>query len=127
MNSATTFDASTGVIDFSVTVAGKAIPCRVTEGWLRQTYGPAALDDGALKAFTTRRATVDAAALRTWLASQGAEPVWLKHDQVWRQQPGGRPRRAPVESTLASAAPRAAPLAVCGCGTLAACRPGATR
>jgi len=69
MNSATTFDASTGVIDFSVTVAGKAIPCRVTEGWLRQAYGPAALDDGALKAFTARRATVDAAALRTWLAS----------------------------------------------------------
>ena len=63
MNSATTFDASTGVIDFSVTVAGKAIPCRVTEGWLRKTYGPAALDDGALKAFTARRATVDAAAL----------------------------------------------------------------
>lgn len=97
MNSATTFDASTGVIDFSVTVAGKAIPCRVTEGWLRQTYGPAALDDGALKAFTSRRSTVDAAALRTWLASQGAEPVWLKHDHVWRQPRS--PMARPVEST----------------------------
>jgi hypothetical protein len=98
MDSATMFDASTGVIDFSVTVAGKAIPCRVTEGWLRQTYGAAALADGPLKAFTARRATVDAAALRTWLASQGAEPVWLKQDQVWRQPQ--RPAAArPVRST----------------------------
>lgn len=98
MNSATTFDASTGVIDFSVTVAGKAIPCRVTEGWLRQAYGPAALDDGPLNAFAARRATVDAAAVKTWLASQGAEPVWLKHDQVWRQPQRSAATR-PVEST----------------------------
>jgi hypothetical protein len=98
MNSATTFDASTGVIDFSVTVAGKAIPCRVTEGWLRQAYGAAALDDGPLEAFAARRATVDAAALRTWLASQGAEPVWLKHDHVWRQPQRSAAAR-PVEST----------------------------
>jgi hypothetical protein len=98
MNSATTFDASTGVIDFSVIVAGKAIPCRVTEGWLRQAYGPAALDDGPLNAFAARRATVDAAAVKTWLASQGAEPVWLKHDQVWRQPQRSAATR-PVEST----------------------------
>ena len=98
MNSATTFDASTGVIDFLVTVAGKAIPCRVTEGWLRQAYGAAALDDGPLKAFAARRATVDAAAVKTWLASQGAEPVWLKHDHVWRQPQRSAATR-PVEST----------------------------
>ena len=89
MSNAATFDASTGVIDFSVTVAGKTIPCRVTEGWLREAYGQAALDEGGpMKAFTKRRATVDAAALRAWLSSQGAQPVWLKQDQVWRQRPG---------------------------------------
>lgn len=98
MSSAATFDASTGVIDFSVSVAGKTIPCRVTEGWLREAYGQAAVDDGGpLKAFAKRRATVDAAALRAWLSSQGAEPVWLKHDQVWRQRSGEGARRT-VES-----------------------------
>jgi len=97
MNSATSFDASTGVIDFSVTVAGKTIACRVTEGWLRRTYGDAALDGGPLQAFTARRATVDAAAVKTWLASQGAEPVWLKQDQVWRQPQRATPARR-VES-----------------------------
>ena len=95
MSNAATFDASTGVIDFSVTVAGKTIPCRVTEGWLREAYGQAALDEGGpMKAFTKRRATVDAAALRAWLSSQGAQPVWLKHDQVWRQRSGESPQRA---------------------------------
>ena len=97
MNSATSFDASTGVIDFSVTVAGKTIPCRVTEGWLRRAYGDAALDGGPLQAFTARRATVDAAAVKTWLASQGVEPVWLKNDQVWRQAQRSAPVRR-VES-----------------------------
>ena len=97
MTSATSFDASTGVIDFSVTVAGKTIPCRVTEGWLRRAYGDAALDEGPMKAFTARRAAVDAAAVKTWLASQGVEPVWLKNDQVWRQSQRSAPARR-VES-----------------------------
>ncbi len=120
MNSATTFDTSTGVIDFSITVAGKAIPCRVTEGWLRQAYGPAALDDGALAG--VHRPPRDGRCGRgeAWLASQGAEPVWLKNDQVWRQP--GSARRAPGRIDLAAAASAARPTrGRAACSTLPVC------
>lgn len=90
MNSTATLDAATGVVSFAVTVAGKVVPCRVSEDWLREAYGAEALADGALRAFNRRRPNIEAAALRAWLASRGAEPVWLKRDHVWRQ-PAGKP------------------------------------
>lgn len=85
MESTATFDPATGVIGFSVKVAGRVIACHVTEDWLRDTYGRAALDDGALAAYAKRHAAIDAMALRAWLASRGVEPVWLKREQIWRQ------------------------------------------
>jgi hypothetical protein len=81
-----TFDPSTGVVSFQVAVAGKHIPCQVSEAWLREAYGAdafAATD--ALGVFCRRRANVEAAALRAWLASRGVEPVCLKRGHVWRQ------------------------------------------
>src|SRR5436305_1766312 len=78
-----TLDPTTGVISFTVGVAGKAIPCRVSADWLRDAYGAEAIDDGdVLGAFQRRRANVEAAALRAWLASRGTEPVCLKLDHV---------------------------------------------
>ena len=82
------FDPSTGVIAFSVSVAGKSIPCRVSTAWLRDTYG----DEPPLEVFTRRRANIEAAALRTWLASRGTEPVQLKREHVWRQGAGEKVR-----------------------------------
>ena len=90
MNSNATLDAATGVVSFTVTVAGKVVPCRVSDDWLREAYGTEALADGTLRAFNRRRPNIEAAALRAWLASRGAEPVWLKRDHVWRQ-PAGSP------------------------------------
>jgi len=100
MDSTVTFDPVTRVIGFSVKVAGRDVPCRVTEDWLRDTYGPAALQEGALKAFTRRRAAIDTLVLRHWLASRGAEPVWLKREHVWRQ-PASKTgeKRAPEKYT----------------------------
>ena len=94
MQNAATFDPVTHAIGFSVKVAGREIACRVTEDWLRDTYGSAALEEGALKAYLKRRAAIDAAALRCWLATRGVEPVALKREHVWRQQPvaGGAER-----------------------------------
>ena len=85
MDSSVTFDPTTRVIGFSVKVAGRSIPCFATEEWLRQTYGQNAVDEGAVKAYNKRRATIDAIALKAWLASHGVQPVWLKCDQIWRQ------------------------------------------
>lgn len=89
-DSPASFDPATGVIGFSVRVAGKVVACRVTEDWLRDTYGAAALAAGAMSAYTARQAAINAAALRAWLATRGAEPVWLKRDHVWRQSASGR-------------------------------------
>ena len=101
MNSNPTFDAASGVLAFSVTVAGKVVDCRVTEDWLREAYGSEALDGGALRAFNRRRANLEAAALRAWLASRGAAPVWLKRDHVWRQPSGdAETRRQPEKMTI---------------------------
>ena len=101
MNSNPTFDPATGVLAFSVTVAGKVVDCRVTEDWLRDAYGPEALDGGALRAFNHRRANLEAAALRAWLASRGVAPVWLKRDHVWRQPSGdAETRRQPEKMTI---------------------------
>jgi hypothetical protein len=102
MNSNPTFDAASGVLAFSVTVAGKVVDCRVTEDWLREAYGPEALDGGALRAFSRRRANLEAAALHAWLASRGgAAPVWLKRDHVWRQPSGdAEARRQPEKLTI---------------------------
>jgi len=85
---AVSFDPSTGVIAFSVSVAGKAIPCRVSAAWLREAYG----DDPPLDTFNRRRANIEAAALRAWLASGGTEPVQLKREHVWRQRAGEKVR-----------------------------------
>jgi hypothetical protein len=85
MDSSVTFDPTTRVIGFSVKVAGRSIPCFATEEWLRETYGQNAVGEGAVEAYDKRRAAIDATALRAWLASHGAEPVWLKRDQIWRQ------------------------------------------
>ena len=101
MNSNATLDAANGVVSFSVTVAGKVVTCRVTEDWLREAYGAETLGDGALRAFNRRRPNIEAAALRAWLASRGAEPVWLKRDHVWRQPAGGaETRRQPEKLTI---------------------------
>lgn len=83
-NAPVSFEPSTGVIAFSVTVAGKAIPCRVSAAWLRDAYG----DEPPLEVFNRRRANIEAAALRAWLASGGTEPVQLKRDHVWRHRTG---------------------------------------
>ena len=80
-----TLDPATRVISFTVRVAGKTIPCRMSADWLRDAYGPEAIEGDLLVAFQRRRANIEAAALRAWLASRGAEPVWLKRDHVWRQ------------------------------------------
>ena len=85
MDSSVTFDPTTRVIGFSVKVAGRLIPCFATEEWLRDTYGPGTIDEGAVNAYAQRQGAIDATALRAWLASRGAEPVWLKRDQIWRQ------------------------------------------
>ena len=82
------FDADTGVIDFFVSVAGKAIPCRVSAAWLHDAYG----DEPPLEIFNRRRANIEAAALRAWLASRGTEPVQLKREHVWRQGAGEKVR-----------------------------------
>jgi hypothetical protein len=82
------FDAATGVIAFSVSVAGKAIACRVSAAWLHDAYG----DEPPLDIFNRRRANVEAAALRAWLASRGTEPVQLKREHVWRQGAGEKVR-----------------------------------
>ena len=88
-----TLDPATGVISFTVAVAGKSIPCRMSADWLREAYGAEAIDEGdPLGAFQRRRANIEAAALRAWLASRGAEPVWLKRDHVWRQVAGEKTR-----------------------------------
>jgi len=88
-----TFDPASGVVSFTLGVAGKRVPCRVNAAWLRDAYGADAFGEAdALEVFQRRRANVEAAALRAWLASRGAEPVWLKRDQVWRQAPGERTR-----------------------------------
>jgi hypothetical protein len=103
MNPNPTFDSASRVLAFSVSVAGKMVDCRVTEDWLREAYGPEALDGGALRAFSRRRANLEAAALRAWLASRGAAPVWLKRDHDWRQQPSGEAadaRRQPDKLTI---------------------------
>ncbi|MEO7337595.1 MAG: DUF1488 family protein [Caldimonas sp.] len=97
MDSSATFDPTTGVIGFSIQVAGKPIDCKVTEGWLRKTYGAAALDGGTVQAFTRLRAVIDAAAMRSWLASRGAEPVWLKQDHIWRQPSGATQAQVPEQ------------------------------
>ncbi|HUP06138.1 MAG TPA: DUF1488 family protein [Caldimonas sp.] len=90
-----TFDPATGVISFTVGVAGKSIPCRMTADWLREAYGgDATVDADLLGAFQRRRANIEAAALRAWLASRGAEPVWLKRDHVWRQGVGEKLRES---------------------------------
>jgi hypothetical protein len=85
MDSPPTFDPVTRVIAFSVNIAGRTIPCFATEDWLRDSYGAAAVAGGPLQAYLQRRAAIDATALRAWLGSRGAEPVWLKRDQIWRQ------------------------------------------
>lgn len=90
-----TYDPTTGVIGFSVKVAGRRVPCCVTEDWLRDAYGARAVDEeGAMEAFDRRRAAIDATALKAWLASRGVEPVWLKRENVWRQRdaPAGESR-----------------------------------
>jgi len=90
-----TFDPATGVVSFTVGVAGKSIPCRVSAAWMREAYGEEAIGQGdALEVFRHRRANIEAAALRAWLASRGAEPVWLKLDHVWRQGSGERTRES---------------------------------
>ena len=86
MDSQESFDASTGVIAFSVKVAGRMVLCHVTPDWLRDNYGAHALDEGPMNAFVRQRPSIEASALRTWLASRGAEPVWLKREHVWRQR-----------------------------------------
>ena len=101
MNSNATLNAASGVVSFSVMVAGKMVPCRVSEDWLREAYGAEALDGGALRAFNRRRPNIEAAALRAWLASRGVEPVWLKRDHVWRQPASGpEARRQPEKLTI---------------------------
>jgi hypothetical protein len=93
--SSPTFDPSTGVISFSVAVAGKHIPCQVSQAWLRDAYGAEAFADAdALGVFGRRRANVEAAALRAWLASRGIEPVCLKREHVWRQASGEKARES---------------------------------
>ena len=101
MNSNATLDPASGVVSFSVTVAGRIVQCRITEDWLREAYGAEALEGGALRAFNRRRPNIEAAALRAWLASRGVEPVWLKRDHVWRQPAGGpEVRRQPEKLTI---------------------------
>lgn len=101
MQNAATFDPVTRVIGFSVKVAGREIACRVSEDWLRDTCGSEALEEGALKAYLKRRAAIDAAALRCWLATRGAEPVSLKREHVWRQQPAASGAARAVEKHTA--------------------------
>ena len=91
-SSPATYDPSSGVIAFAVNVAGKAIPCRVSTSWLRDAYGDDALAGEPLEVFGRRRANIEAAALRAWLASRGAEPVQLRRGQVWRQGAGEKAR-----------------------------------
>ena len=88
MHSNETFDPVTRVIDFSVKVAGRDVPCRVTADWLTDAYGAGVVDEGLQHAFAKRRAVIEATALRSWLASRGVEPVWLKREHVWRQSAG---------------------------------------
>jgi hypothetical protein len=88
MESIETFDPVTRVIGFSVKVAGREVPCRITEDWLRDTYGADTDADRMPEAFSKHRAAIEATALRSWLASRGVEPVWLKRDHVWRQGTG---------------------------------------
>jgi hypothetical protein len=93
--SAPTFAPSTGVVSFFVAVAGKHIPCQVSEAWLRDAYGAEAFADAdALGVFHHRRANVEAAALHAWLASRGVEPVCLKREHVWRQPSGETARES---------------------------------
>ena len=92
MQSKETFDPVTRVIGFSVSVAGRDVPCRVTEDWLKDAFGAAVLDEGLPHAFQQRRTAIEATALRSWLASRGVEPVWLKREHVWRQAPGAEGR-----------------------------------
>jgi len=88
-------DPATGVVSFSVGVAGKTIRCRVSEGWLRDAYGADAFAEGdALEAFRRRRPNIEAAALKAWLSSRGVEPVCLKREQVWRQGAGEKARES---------------------------------
>ena len=86
MQSSETYDPAAGVISFTVKVAGRVVPCHVSTDWLRDSYGVDVLEPGPLLAFQQRRAAIEATALKTWLASQGAEPVRLKRAHVWRQR-----------------------------------------
>lgn len=101
MHSNETFDPVTRVIGFSVKVAGREVPCKVTEDWLRDAYGAGVSDEGLPRAFATRRAAIEATALRSWLASRGVEPVWLKREHVWRQSPGAEGRARTLEKPTA--------------------------
>ena len=85
MDQTVTHDPVAQAIGFTVKVAGKQVPCKVTEEWLRDTYGEAALEKGTMAAFTQRRPAIEATALRQWLTSRGIEPVCLKRNHVWRQ------------------------------------------
>lgn len=99
MDSTVTHDPVAEAIGFTIRIAGKQVPCRVTAEWLHDTYGGAALDEGTMAAFTQRRPTIEATALRQWLASRGIEPVCLKRHQVWRQGGAERSLQAAGQTT----------------------------
>lgn len=99
MDSTVTYDPIAQSIGFKVKVAGKEVPCLVTQEWLLDAYGPVALEQGAFETFKQKRAAIEALALRQWLASRGVEPVALKRKHVWRQAQPSEARSAPLRPT----------------------------
>ncbi len=77
MNSEARFDVPTASIRFQVDIAGKAVVCHVTEGWMYDQFGPLRLRWGLLDAYRRNARSIATAAVKRWNASGGTEPVWL--------------------------------------------------
>lgn len=99
MNPEPYFDVPTASICFVVDIAGRAVRCHVTEGWMYEQFGPLRLRFGLLDAYQRNARLIAAAATRRWSASGGIEPVWLERDAA-AQAPAGR-RSSPAPAALA--------------------------